>query len=68
MSSDFIEILMYFPSMIWSLLTSFRIPGLNFTPAVLIFGVLSFGLAIKFISGILEITTRGVSNKDKGKE
>lgn len=50
-------------SLIWStFFTGWRIPLLNFTPATLIFGVLSFFVAIKFMVGILNITTNGLSN------
>lgn len=61
MSQDFIQIITVFPSAIWSLLTSFHIPGVNFTPAVMIFGILSFGVAIKFVTGIIDITGHGFS-------
>lgn len=63
MSADFIQIISTFFGAIWSLFTSFKIPGLNFSPAVLAFGILSFNLAIKLIHGILTITTSGVSDK-----
>lgn len=59
MSSDFIQIIQTFPALIWSLLTSFTIPGLNFTPATMMFGILSFGVAIKFVTGIIDITGHG---------
>lgn len=66
MSSDFLQVLQGFFSAIWFLLTSFRIPGLNFSPAVMIFGIMSFGLALKLMHGILTMTTNGISSKDRG--
>lgn len=62
MSQDFIQILTYFPSTIWRLFTSFTIPGVNFTPATMMFGILSFGVAIKFVTGIIDITGHGNSD------
>lgn len=62
MSSDFLQIITYFPSIIWSILTSFRIPGINITPATMIFGIFSFGVAIKFVTGIIDITSHGESS------
>lgn len=62
MSSDAIRVLTFFPSMIWQLFTGFNIPGLNFTPAVLFFGILSFGLAYRFLMGILNISTSGFTS------
>lgn len=59
MSQDAISIITFLPSMIWQLFTGFKIPGLNFTPAVLFFGILSFGLAFRFLMGILNISTSG---------
>lgn len=56
-----IQIMSGFFSAIWSIFTSFRIPGLNFSPAVLLFGIASFGVAIKLVTGILNITTQGIS-------
>lgn len=62
MSNDAIQIITMFPSMVWQLMTGFKIPGLNFTPAVLFFGILSFSLALKFIMGIINISTSGFTN------
>lgn len=67
MSQDAIQIITFFPSMIWQLMTGFKIPGLNFTPAVFFFGILSFSLAFKFIMGIINISTSGF-NKMRPKE
>lgn len=63
MSSDFLQILQGFTSSIWTLFTSFKIPGLNFSPAVLLFGILSFHLAIKMLSGIFNVTTSNAGRK-----
>lgn len=60
-------------SAIWSVLgsiwstffTGWKIPLLNFTPATMIFGVLSFMVAIKFMKGILTVSADGVSEKVK---
>lgn len=54
---------------IWTVLTAiweqffvgWKIPLLNFTPATMIFGVLSFFVAIKFMKGILTISAEGGS-------
>lgn len=62
MSNDAIQIITMFPSMVWQLMTGFKIPGLNFTPAVLFFGILSFSLALKFILGIINISTSGFTS------
>lgn len=62
MSSDAIQIITFFPSLIWQLFTGFKIPGLNFTPAVFFFGVLSFGLAFRFLMGIINISTSGFTS------
>lgn len=62
MSNDAIQIITMFPSMVWQLMTGFKIPGLNFTPAVFFFGILSFSLALKFIMGIINISTSGFTN------
>lgn len=59
MSQDAIQIITFLPSMIWQLMTGFKIPGLNFTPAIFFFGILSFSLAFKFIMGIINISTSG---------
>lgn len=59
MSQEAIQLISVFPRMIWQLMTGFKIPGLNFTPAVFFFGVLSFGLAFRFIMGIFNISTFG---------
>ena len=39
--------------------TGWKIPLLNFTPATLMFGIMSFFVAIKFIKGIITITANG---------
>lgn len=56
---------------IWSVLgtiwttffTGWHIPLLNFSPAIMIFGVASFVVAIKLIGGIFEITPSGVNSR-----
>lgn len=45
-----------FPKVIWQLFTGVKIPGLNFSPAVFFFGILTFGIALKFLLSILHIT------------
>lgn len=62
MTSDAIAIITYLPSMIWQLFTGFKIPGLNFTPAVFFFGILSFGLAFRFLMGVINISTTGFTS------
>lgn len=62
MSADAVQIITFLPSMLWQLFTGFKIPGLNFTPAVFFFGVLSFGLAFRFLMGILNISTSGFTS------
>lgn len=63
MSADAINVILIFPRMIWQLFTGFNIPGLNFTPAVFFFGILSFGLAFNFIMSIINISTSGFNNQ-----
>lgn len=62
MSSDFLLILRTYFAAIWSCFTSIDIPGVNFPVSTLIFGVLSFFVAIKLMKGIHEISTSGFSN------
>ena len=62
MTQDAIQIITYFPSLIWQLFTGFKIPGLNFSPAIFFFGVLSFSLAFRFLMGIINISTSGFTN------
>lgn len=62
MTSDALQIITFLPSMIWQLMTGFKIPGLNFTPAVFFFGVLSFGLAFRFLMGVINISTSGFTS------
>lgn len=45
--------------------TGWRIPLINITPAVMIFGILSFKIAIKLIFGILNITSQNISSSEK---
>ena len=59
MSQDAIQVITFFPSLIWQLFTGFKIPGLNMTPAVFFFGILSFGLAFRFLMGVINISTTG---------
>lgn len=67
MSSDAIQIITFLPSLFWQLMTGWKLPGLNMTPAVFFFGILSFGLAFKFLIGIINISTTGFSNYQAGK-
>lgn len=62
MSQDAIQVITFLPSMIWQLFTGFKIPGLNFTPAVFFFGILSFSLAYRFLMGVLNISTSGFTS------
>lgn len=63
MSHDAELILGFFPQIIWKLFTGFKIPGLNFTPATFFFGILSFSLAFKFITSILNVSTSGFNSQ-----
>lgn len=63
MSNDLIIIYQRFFTSLWSLFTAFRIPGVNFSPAIMLFGILSFFLALKLIHGLLTMTTNGVSDR-----
>lgn len=65
MSSDALNVILLFPKIIWQLFTSVKIPGLNFTPAVFFFGILSFGLAFRFILSILNVSTSGFNAQDR---
>lgn len=62
MSNDAIQLITFFPSMIWQLFTGIKIPGLNMSPAVFFFGILSFGLAFRFLMGVINISTSGFTN------
>lgn len=55
MTQDAILFFSTIPKMIWSLFTSFRIPGLNFTPAVLVWGLLSFRVLVWAIMNIFSL-------------
>ena len=46
------------------LFTCFKLPGVNFSPAILLFGILSFGLAISVIHGIMTITATGMRRSE----
>lgn len=61
-SADFLNIMQTILPSIFSLFTSWKLPGVNFTPAVLMFGLMSFGIAIYFIHGIITITSEGVNH------
>lgn len=52
MSSDALLFFANIPGLIWSLFTGFKIPGVNFTPATLIFGILSFRVLIWAITNV----------------
>lgn len=68
MTQDFILVMQTILSQAFRLLTSFRLPGVNFTPAVLLFGLLSFGVAISFAHGILTITANGLRSRDSTRD
>lgn len=59
MSNDAVQVLTLFPKIIWQLFTGFKIPGLNFTPAVFFFGVLSFSLAYRTLRSIITLSSSG---------
>lgn len=59
MSNALLQIWQVFGTLWNTLFVSWKIPLLNFTPATLIFGVLSFFVAVKFIHGILTISVGG---------
>lgn len=60
MTQDFINCMTTILSQGFKLFTCFKLPGVNFTPAVLLFGILSFGVAISVVHGILTITANGM--------
>lgn len=64
MTSDFLLCMQTALSQSFRLFTCFRLPGVNFTPAVLLFGILSFSVAISVIHGILTITASGVRRSE----
>lgn len=55
MSSDAILFFRTVPQLIFSLFTSFEIPGLGFTPATLMFGLLSLPVIKYVITSLLHI-------------
>ena len=68
MTQDFISCMITVLQQGFRLLTCFKLPGVNFTPAILLFGILSFSLAISVVHGILTITAsgmRGQGHSDK---
>lgn len=62
MTSDFILCMRVVLEQSFRLFNSFLMPGVNFSPAVLMFGIASFGLAIILIKGIITITSSGLHN------
>lgn len=52
MSSDAVLFFQSIPKMLWSLMNSFNIPGLGFTPGALIMGVISFDIIIWVVGNI----------------
>lgn len=55
MSQDALQYFLYVPGIIWRLFTSFNIPGLGFTPASLMFGILSVGLILYVVNNIFTV-------------
>lgn len=70
MSSDAIYFFSTFPSIIFRLFTEIKIPGLGFTPATLLFGILSFYVSIFVIKNVLDIgifsAAQSINSSDKG--
>lgn len=62
MTSDFILCMRIILEQSFRLFTDFKLPGVNFSPAILLFGIASFGLAIVLIKGIITITSTGLNN------
>lgn len=60
MTQDFINCMTTILHQGFRLFTCFKLPGVNFTPAILFFGILSFSLAISVVHGILTITANGL--------
>lgn len=60
MTQDFINCMTCVLQQGFRLFTCFKLPGVNFTPAILLFGILSFGVAMSVIHGILTITANGL--------
>lgn len=70
MTQDAILFFTTIPSMIWSLFSGFKIPGVNFSPGTLIFGILSFRVLIWVMTNVLGLgqnylTNVGRSNNKK---
>lgn len=57
MSSDALLFITEFPKIIWHLFTDVKIPGLNFSPGIFFFGILTFSVIFKFVLSILHITS-----------
>lgn len=55
MSNDAVMFFARIPGIIWSLFTSFNIPGLGFTPASFIFGVLSVAVVLYVVHNIFTV-------------
>lgn len=57
MSNDALLFITSFPKIIWSIFTGVKIPGLNFTPAVFFFGILTFGIVWRFVFSFFHLTS-----------
>lgn len=59
MVSDSLEIARVLISEIWRFLTSWKIPGFNFTPAQLILFIVLFPIILSTIFSIFSVSPRG---------
>lgn len=57
MSNDALLFITSFPKIIWHLFADVKIPGLNFSPGIFFFGILTFGVIFKLVLSILHITS-----------
>lgn len=62
MTNDFVLIMQTVLTQAFRLFTAWRLPGVGFTPAVLLFGILSFSVAISVVHGIMTITASGLGS------
>lgn len=63
MAAEMLDLLQVFIAGIWTIMTSWHIPGTNFTPAQLLFFLLIAPVILHFVFDLLSVTV----TKDKGR-
>lgn len=65
MTSDTLLFFSSFPALIFRLFTEIKIPGLNMTPATIMFGILSFYVSVWVVRNVLDIGSTSSSGKSE---